>query len=417
MSVQLAVVPHEARQLIIVGTSLRKNKNILSAYLQSLAWQVVPRGVELAYVFVDDGLEPDARALLDEFVAARQGQVLSSGQPPTQDWTDSHPVTHQWSDSAMARVGRHKDVILETARNNRAEAVWFCDADLIMDPMTLTDLWSIPEQIVCAVYWTRWQKTPSEQSPVHAGPQVWQRHPYELSGNGYEDWELRRALIDRQIVHVYGQGACTLIRREALLKGVSFAPVPGNTAPGLMQGEDRHFCIRAEQLHIRMVATGWPDIFHVYHRPEDEALIPEMLERLGDGYHLFDTIKPKLGWLVSLKLRALEPVATQQGRMYAPPQLVRGRVGRLTLHPELEDAVLSMERGEVRVVPVHFGLDYPFGEYRGQRRLIEVTLLDHKPMGYPPVVEDELIVNAAGSSLDTTNLPPETIELLREVHA
>jgi hypothetical protein len=317
----------------------------------------------------------------------------------------------------MARVGRHKDVILETARNNRAEAVFFADADLIMDPMTLTDLWSIPEQIVCAVYWTRWQKTPSEQSPVHAGPQVWQRHPYELSGNGYEDWELRRALIDRQIVHVYGQGACTLIRREALLKGVSFAPVPGNTAPGLMQGEDRHFCIRAEQLHIRMVATGWPDIFHVYHRPEDEALIPEMLERLGDGYHLFDTIKPKLGWLVSLKLRALEPVATQQGRMYAPPQLVRGRVGRLTLHPELEDAVLSMERGEVRVVPVHFGLDYPFGEYRGQRRLIEVTLLDHKPMGYPPVVEDELIVNAAGSSLDTTNLPPETIELLREVHA
>jgi hypothetical protein len=426
MSVQLAVVPHEARHLVIIGTSLRKPANILAAYLQSLAWQVVPRTVELAYVFVDDGLEPDARALLDEFVAARQGQVLSSGQPPTQDWTDSHPVTHQWSDSAMARVGRHKDVILETARNNRAEAVWFCDADLIMDPMTLTDLWSIPEQIVCAVYWTRWQKTPSEQTPVHAGPQVWQRHPYELSGNGYEDWELRRELIDRQIVHVYGQGACTLIRREALMKGVSFAPVPGNTAGGLMQGEDRHFCIRAEQLHIRMVATGWPDIFHIYHRPEDEALIPEMVRRLmwpgrwdldAELQPVHAEGPPHLGDLVSLKLRALEPVATQQGRMYAPPQLVRGRVGRLTLHPELEDAVLSMERGEVRVVPVHFGLDYPFGEYRGQRRLIEVTLIDHKPMGYPPVVEDELIVNQAGSAMDQTNLTPEVIDLMREVHA
>jgi hypothetical protein len=420
MSVQLAVVPHEARHLVIIGTSLRKPANILAAYLQSLAWQVVPRTVELAYVFVDDGLEPDARALLDEFVAARQGQVLSSGQPPTQDWTDSHPVTHQWSDSAMARVGHHKDVILETARNNRAEACWFVDADLILDPMTLTDLWSIPEQIVCAVYWTRWQKTPSEQAPVHAGPQVWQRHPYELSGNGMEDWELRRELIDRQIVHVYGQGACTLIRREALLKGVSFAPVPGNTAPGLMQGEDRHFCIRAEQLHIRMVATGWPDIFHVYHRPEDEALIPQMKERLG-GWLAYgkpnDERPPELGDLVSLKLRALEPVATHQGRMYAPPQLVRGRIGKLALHPELEDAVLSMERGEVRVVPVHFGLDYPFGEYRGQRRLIEVTLIDHKPMGYPPVVEDELIVNQAGSQMDQTNLTPEVIDLMREVHA
>jgi hypothetical protein len=69
------------------------------------------------------------------------------------------------------------------------------------------------------------------------------------------------------------------------------------------------------------------------------------------------------------------------------------------------------------VVPVHFGLDYPFGEYRGQRRLIEVTLIDHKPMGYPPVVEDELIVNQAGSAMDQTNLTPEVIDLMREVHA
>jgi hypothetical protein len=82
------------------------------------------------------------------------------------------------------------------------------------------------------------------------------------------------------VVHVYGQGACTLIRREALMRGVSFAPVPGNTGPGLMQGEDRHFCIRAEAMHIKMVADAWPDIFHIYHRPEDEALIPEMQKRL-----------------------------------------------------------------------------------------------------------------------------------------
>jgi hypothetical protein len=181
-----------------------------------------------------------------------------------------------------------------------------------------------------------------------------------------------------------------------------------------------------------MVATGWPDIFHVYHRPEDEALIDQMSKRLwrmtraedwNDAVHGHGgwngalQVHPGPGDLISLKLRALEPVATQQGRMYAPPQLVRGRVGRLALHPELEDAVLSMERGEVRVVPVHFGLDYPFGEYRGQRRLIECTLIDHKPMGYPPVVEDELIVNAAGSAMDQTNLTPEVIDLMREVHA
>jgi hypothetical protein len=414
VAVDLAVIPHEQKYLVVIGTSLRKPAVILDAYLKSLSWQVLPRNVQPYYAFIDDGLEPDAKALVEAFIAQHGGILQPSGQIPTPDFSDSHPETHQWSDTAMRRVGQNKDWLIGFAVQNRAEAIWFADSDLIMDPMTLASLWSIPEQIVCGVYFTRWQKTPSEQNPVHAGPQVWQTHPYGLSGNGMEDWELRRKLIDRQVVRVYGQGACTLIRREALLKGVSFAPVPGNTLPGLGQGEDRHFCIRAEQLHLKMVADSWPDIFHVYHRPEDEALIPEYLDRFEGRY---PSGPPQIGDLVSLDLRALEPVITAQGRAYVPSQQVRGRVGRLTLQPELEDAVLGMTRGEVRVIPVHFGLDYPFAEYRGQRRLIQVTLIDHKPMGYAPVIESELIVNRIGSSIDTTTLTPEVIDLMREAHA
>jgi hypothetical protein len=416
--VDLVVVPHEAQHLVVVGTSLRKPKPILEAYLTSLAWQVPPRNVQFLYAFIDDGLDAEARALVEQFVAERGGILQPSGAVPTADFSDHHPVTHQWSDTAMQRVGANKDWLLGFARANRADAIWLCDADLIMDPMTFADLWSIPEQIVCGVYYTRWQKTPSEQNPVHAGPQVWQSHPYTLSGNGMDEWELRRRLVNRQIVHVYGQGACTLIRKDALLRGVSFAPVPGNNGPGLMQGEDRHFCLRAEQLHLKMVASGWADIFHVYHRPEDELRIPEMLQRLmGLQRDATGPVQPQLGDLVSLTLRALEPVPTQTGMMYPPTQQVRGRLGKLALHPELEDAILHMERGESRVVPVHFGLDYPFPPYRGERRLIHATLIDHKPFGYPPVIEDELLQNSVGSAIDTTTLPPETVELIKEIHA
>jgi FKBP-type peptidyl-prolyl cis-trans isomerase (trigger factor) len=146
-----------------------------------------------------------------------------------------------------------------------------------------------------------------------------------------------------------------------------------------------------------------------------------MLYRLSPTTSMVDGVeivrKPELGDLVSLELHALEPVNTQHGPQYIPTQFVRGRLGQLALHPELEDAILSMQRGEVRVVPVHFGLDYPFGPYRGQRRLIRCTLIDHKPHGFAPVIEDELIVNAAGSALDSTTFPPETLELMKEVHA
>ena len=416
--VELTVLPHETKHLIVIGTSLRKPVNILAAYLRSLAWQLLPRNVQPIYLFVDDGLDADAKTLVEDWLKERSGQLVPSGQAPVGDFSDVHPETHQWSQPAMQRVGANKDWILNAARANRAEAVWLCDADLICDPMTLTSLWSVPEQIVCAVYWTRWQKVPGEINPVHAGPQVWQSHPYGLAGNGMEEWELRRKLINRQIVHVYGQGACTLIRREAMARGVSFAPWPANTGLGLMQGEDRHFCIRAEALHLKMVADGWPDIFHIYHRPEDEALISEKTrDLLGLQRDSTGPTSPFLGDLVSLELNAMEPVPTQQGWVNAPIQYVRGRIGRLTIHPEIEDAVTSMQRSDVRIIPVHFGLDYPFAPYRGQRRLIRVTLIDHKPMGFAPVIDQEIVANTAGSWIDTTTMTPEGLDLMREVHA
>lgn len=397
---------------MVIGSSVRKPAVIVAAWLQSLAWQIAPRNVQRFYLFVDDGCEPDARALLDKFVLDYGGQVWDAPTPPVQDFSDVGS-THAWSETAMARVGAHKDRILDFARVNRADAVWLVDADLICDPMTLTSVWSVPEAIVCAVYWTSWMDVPPEHPPVHSGPQVWLTQPYGLAGNGMEEWEFRRRLIDRQVTQVFGQGACSLLRRSALERGVCFAKWPANNHPGIGQGEDRHLCLRAEALHIRMVADPYPDIFHIYHRPSDEKLIPEMLDRLGK----VATGTPRLGDLISLDLHALEPVPFNTGWAYAPAQQVRGRLGKVALHPELESAVLTMERGEVRVIPVHFGLDYPFPPYRGQRRLIRLTLIDHKPFGFPPVIEQEVIQNEIGSWMDTTTLTDELVEQVKEIHA
>ena len=413
MTVELAVVPHEQQHLIVIGTTVRKPANILRPYLQSLAWQVAPPQVQRLYLFIDDGCDAEARSLLDGFVVEHGGMVWNAEPAPAGDFQDQG-FTHLWTESAMARVGRSKDKIIQFAIANRAEAVWFADADLIMDPMTLASLWSVPEPIVCAVYWTRWNKVPDDHPPVHAGPQVWLTHPYGLSGMGMEEWEFRKELVDRQVTEVRGHGACTLIRRSALMKGVSFAPWPGNKMEGIGQGEDRHFCMRAEALHLRMVADPWPDIFHVYHRPEDEERIGEMLQRIEQGW---GDGSPAIGDLVSLDLTALEPILTHQGPMQPPAQQVRGRLGQLPLHPELESAVLEMQRGETRIVPVHFPNSWSFPPYRGQRRLIRVRLIDHKPFGFPPVIEDEILTTPSGGWIDQTQCPPELIDAIQEVSA
>lgn len=409
---ELQLMPHARRDLVFVGTSLRKPASILQHYLNALAWQERPPTVDVAYCFIDDGLEPDARAMVEAFVKQFGGVIMPSEAPQTPgDFSDSHPVTHMWAQPAMQRVGANKDKILKFALNNRADAVWLVDADLICDRTTLASLWSIPEPIVCGTYWTRWQKTPEGAHPVHAGPQVWLTHPYGLAGNGMEEWEFRKKLVDRQIVPVYGQGACTLIRRDALLKGVCFAPVPDNTGPGFMQGEDRHFCIRAERLHLRMAADGWPDIFHIYHRPDDEVLAPDMAQRLGTPHPQKPTSPMDL---VSLTLTALEGLVTPQGYQRFPEQRVRGRLGALKLHPEIEGAIMQLSRGESRIVPVHFPLSWPLPPYRGQRRLIRVTLHDTKPYGFPPVIDREILKDGTGW-VDTTSCTPTLISEIREV--
>jgi hypothetical protein len=368
--------------------------------------------VDAIYCFTDDGLEPDALDLVKQFVERYGGVILGPAMPPTPgDFSDSHPTTHIWADSAMRRVGANKDQILQFAMANRADAVWLVDADLICDTTTFQSLWSIPDPIVCGVYWTRWSKQIEGAHPVHAGPQVWLTHPYGLAGHGMEEWEFRRKLIDRQAVQVFGQGACTLIRRDALLKGACFAPLPDNTGPGFMQGEDRHFCIRAERLHLRMTADAWIDAFHIYHRPEDEQIAPAMAARLGTPHP--DQPRSSMD-LVSLTLQALEGIPTAQGFQRFPEQRVRGRLGALKLHPELEAAVMQLRRGESRIVPVHFPLSWPLPPYRGQRRLIRVTLHDTKPYQVAPVIDREVLTDGAAGWLDTTQCTPELIDLVKE---
>lgn len=365
----------------------------------------MPPQTELIPCFVDDGLESDALELVKQWTFQRNGVVATGEAAPAGDFTDVHAITHQWSESAMGRVGRNKTGIIQWALDQRADAVWFVDSDLICDRTTLWSLIHANRPIACAVYWTHWQRNPSEGNVVHAGPQVWLNHPYDLHGRGMDAPEFRSTLLSKNLTQVWGQGACTLIQRSVLEAGINFLPVPGVPTVGLMAGEDRHFCIAAELRHIPMWADPWPDIFHIYHLPDDLTKAERMATRLGAVH----PPKARVGDAVSLVLEAMEGVPQPSGPPVAiPPQHVRGRLGQLALVPELEEAVQEIGRGESRIIPVHFPVHYPLPQFRGTRRLIRVTVVDCKPWGFPPVVEEELYFTPRSTAyLDGITLTPE----------
>lgn len=400
---------------VVVGTTVRKSLPVLRAYLASLAWQELPPRVQLKFVFVPDfaaGQEL-AKEYLKEWVATRSGELLRGLPSPVGDFAEGpQHDSHQWSLSAMQRVGANKNLIIQRALALKADYLFFADADLILDRSTLASLLACEKPIATAVYWTRWSKRGTETRQVHAAPQVWLRHPYSLDGRGMDEAEFRKRLTDRDITRVWGFGACTLLDKRVLEAGIDFSPLPDVPQTGMMAGEDRHFSIKCERAHIEAWADCWPDIHHLYHS-EDEDAIPQAMERLGATHRWV----PRLGDLVSLRLRALEPVpVAPQKFQHMPPQWVRGRLGRIAIAPEIEEALLDMRRGDKRIVRVHFPISHPAAFLRLRTRLVEVSLIDCKENRPAPVIENELLVGVlSGRTMDTTAHSEDQHESMREV--
>lgn len=400
-SPSLKILPHAKPIRILVGGPVRKDAAILTAHLDSLLSQELPSRVKLDFLFVDDYPTPDpAQQVLLDFVAANGGRVLKSDNTITNDFSDQHPVTHQWTQSSMGRMATLKNRLLKECVDGGYDYIWLIDSDLILDRTSLASLLSAQKAIVAAVYWTRWHADPK----IHAGPQVWLKPVYQLSLPHYPEHEFRRKLgVERALERVGGLGACTLIARSVIEKGVNFSKPEGFPTGGLWDGEDRHFCEWARRLHVDLTADAWPDIFHIYH-PSQVADIPAMRARLSAAHPSF----ANHGHLVNLRLTNIEDGVG--------PVPIRCRLGDGTLLPELEQHIQAMRRGEEKMVRLHFPVTtraYPGMDVRGQTRLIQVELVDCKPAGMPPILEDEYYVaDGIGSVQDKTHLTPDQHALI-----
>lgn len=359
---------------ILVGGCVRKAPDLLRAHLASLDRQILPPRVVLSFAFVDDNTIAESSELLSAWVQERSGVYLDARQPDTPPFSDTNPQTHQWSPQGMLRVGQLKNALIRECVGQGYDALWLLDSDLILSPRVLWSLWHTDARIACAVFWTRWQADP--QCPPL--PQVWLRHPYELSGRGMEMPEFLRRLMGRERLQVWGQGACTLYRTEVFSKGVSFDYLPDLPQEGMWQGEDRHLCVRAERNHVPMVADAWPDIFHAYH-PDQQQQGEEWLGKLSVEL----SGSPGIGDLVSLTVQAVEPVQSDGQWHHLPAYHARGMLARLALCPEIAQAVPTLTRGDARILPVVYPA-WSESPFRGQKRLMKVTLLDWKP-NHPPV--------------------------------
>jgi hypothetical protein len=345
---------------VLAGAVCRQDPGVLKAHLYTMLWQET-RGVDVDLCYIDDSEGGSNRGMLEEAGA----RVLDADpRPPAADYGVDESG-HQWAVPTFYHLAEQKQRILDLAIEGGYDAVFLVDTDLLLAPDTLQSLIDSDEPITSAVFWTKWDPQDPEL------PQVWQRHPYGFDGAGWDQSSFLRSLQQRRLVQVRGLGACTFIRADALMSGAAYWPlVEGLPNWGMWQGEDRHFCVRAERLHIPMYADAWPEVWHCF-RPSQRVELDWQLERLAATT---SATVPLSSDLVSFTVEPCE-----EPNLVGAKEYVRGRLRDLEVVEAIRTTLHDMIAGEERFVRAEFPADWPLEAYRGQLKILRVKLLGIHP--------------------------------------
>lgn len=273
------------RSRVLFASPVQQKPQVLTHFLDGLKRQDSEE-VELDFLFVDDNHDAASSELLARFAAEVPGASVHRITPAERYQRDE--FTHWWNESLIWRVAAVKDAIIEHALENGYDHLFLADSDLVLRRGTVAHMVRLDEAIVSQVFWTRW--TPEE--PLM--PQVWLSDHYEMAFRDRfetltpsETSRRQQLFLDMLALpgtyDVGGLGACTLISREALERGARFAEIPNVS----FWGEDRHFCIRAMALGLRLRADTQLAPLHLYREselwrvPDFVALDAPMRETVG----------------------------------------------------------------------------------------------------------------------------------------
>ena len=252
---------------VLIGSPIKQKPEILNEFLISLK-ELNKEEIDYQYIFIDDNNIKESSKILNKFKKEEENvTILKKEEGSALYICDEY--THIWSGELIERVAEFKNFIIKKAIDEEFDYLFFVDSDLILHPNSLKRLISLKKEIVSTIFWTRWYPNSKEE------PQVWLKDNYTLYDSYYgesisnDEAEKRKDEFIKMLrkpgtYEVGGLGACTLISKEALEKGVNFSRVYNIS----FSGEDRHFCIRAAVLGIQLYVDTYYPAYHIY-RTED----------------------------------------------------------------------------------------------------------------------------------------------------
>ncbi|WPC44830.1 glycosyltransferase [Clostridium sp. JS66] len=247
---------------VLIGSTVRQKKLILKEFLQSLS-ELNIQNYNVDFMFFDDNENAESSQLLSNFkIENCKTQILKGEKKGRYVCNDD---THHWKEELIWKVAAYKDKIIDYAKMNNYDYLFLVDSDLVLHPETLEKLLLGDKDIISEIFWTKWDVKDVNK------PQVWVSGNYNLYYKSENEILTEKEIYSRTngfikcmrtpgVFEVGGLGACTLINKKALSMGVCYKKLDDIT----YKGEDRHFCIRALRMGLKLYVETSIPAYHIY---------------------------------------------------------------------------------------------------------------------------------------------------------
>ena len=249
---------------ILIGSPIKQKSTVLKEFLKGLD-EADKANCDVTYFLVDDNTEEESIKLLSDFAKThntilKKGTELFSVSPGLEN---NDYQNHGWKTVNLAKVTTYKNAMIEHCIKEKYDYLFLVDSDIIIDKRTFPQLISDNVEIVSNVFWSQWRKNGILTPQCFYIPDIYvQEKQFNVPYAPEEADKIRMDNIERMKkpgLHIVdGLGACTLIKRSALEKGVSFTEIYNLKIPG----EDRPFCVRAGAAGITLYMDTYFPAYH-----------------------------------------------------------------------------------------------------------------------------------------------------------
>lgn len=237
---------------ILITAPLRQDPKIFDEYQRGLDGLIVPDGFEADRFFVVN----DCPEVIPHI---RNAAYI------THDTGDEYRKTennHIWTAANFSKMSNLRNMTIQYMLARGYDYWLSADTDLVLNPHTLEYLLAADKDIVSEVFWT--------VSACGLWCNAWMWDQYDADTEHFEQWK------QPGLYPVGMTGALTLVKRRVFEAGVGYAAIPNIRRA--LNGEDRHFCVRAAcagfgmwlDTHVPAVHLYSEDIYQDYIRRREE---------------------------------------------------------------------------------------------------------------------------------------------------